>query len=92
MTSKVASIGPYNAHTPLTIPTQMLRRIQDAQNDGREVHVVGVVIEKTPHGNNAYSVYYSTMHVEMLAWAAYEIDRHAKDGESLTDPPYPEAG
>lgn len=90
--SKVTSLGPLNAATPLTIPTQMLRRIQEAQKEGREVHVVGVVIEKTPNNGNAYTVYYSTMRVEMLAWAAYEIDRQAKSRENMADPPRPEVG
>lgn len=82
--SKVSKLLNYNkCPGPLAIPAQMTERIQNAQREGREVHVVATVAEKQASGFYSYHPYWDTQPREIMAWMAYGLleQAHTVDDE-----------
>lgn len=89
-TNNVTKFPGYNRRPDvLAIPAQMTERIQEAKRNGFEVHVVAVVAVKGKSGFWAYSSYWDIQPREIMAWAAYELDRFAKLEESDDPDPGP---
>lgn len=77
--SKVVDFPGYNSEPGvLAVPAQLTERIRAAKRQGREVHVSAVIVEKLPSGFWAYYAYFDSQPREVLAWSAYELDRHSK--------------
>lgn len=71
-------LTPWGTATPLSIPQQMLARVQQSQSNQREVFVVGCVIEKNANGLYTYAVTNSPMPAEIAWMAAYEVSRQMR--------------
>ena len=68
-------LTPWGTATPLSIPQQMLARVQRAMEENREIHVIGCIIERGDNGYYNYLVTNSPMPGEIAWMAAYEVSR-----------------
>lgn len=73
--TRLATITPWGLVTPMSIPQQAMARIHEAQEEGRDVHVVSCVIERLKSGNYGYTVTNSPMPAEVALMASHEISK-----------------